>query len=67
MTVFEILLYAEFLSIFHYSPQHKKYITICVLISTVYSLIFHILTKCIFPHGSKALVDLDLLYGVPLS
>ena len=48
MTVFADLLYAEFLSTLHYSPQDKKYTTLCDLISTLYTLIFRTFNKYIF-------------------
>lgn len=37
LTVFAIFLCTEFLPTMHYSPQHNKYITLCVLISTLHS------------------------------
>ena len=60
MNVFVIPLCAEFFPTLHYSPQHKKYITLCGLISTIYSLIFRTFNKCTYfslrlesPSGSR--------------
>jgi len=62
------LLCVEFLSRLLYSPQCNKYITLCGLIATLYTLVFRTLTKhTFFSHDWTALEELGLLYEVPRS